>query len=124
MKVLTKVLTVVLAVTLLCFVFASCAETLSGTYTGEVNFGIGKASAEYKFSGSKVTITYEGGLFGFSGSHELEGTYEINEKEDGSKTMTITISTDDSNASKFSGTHSYEKGDGYIKLDGIQYNKK
>ena len=123
MKVLTKVLAIVLAATMLCFVFASCADTVSGTYAGELDLGVAKAAVEYKFSGSKVTITYTAKILGVETSKTLEGTYKI-ETKDEKKTMTITLDTKDDNAAKFSGSHSYEKGDGFIKLDGVQLNKK
>ena len=55
---------------------------------------------------------------------EIESVKESLAKRYEKKTMTITLDTKDDNAAKFSGSHSYEKGDGFIKLDGVQLNKK
>ena len=109
MKNTMKVLALVMAVVVVTGVLASCSS-ISGTYgTGEV-LGSG---ATYEFKGSKVIITTK--IFGFEKS--FEGKYKI-------KGDTITFTFGDSEVDEYAGEFSFEKGDGYIKIGGVKYNKK
>ena len=63
------------------FTLWSCGGPLSGKYEGDV--------FDLKFSGDNVTVLVEGL------SATVSGTYEIKEKEDGSKTITFDFIDDE-----------------------------
>ena len=120
MKNIVRVLALVLIAATLCTVFASCGKTLSGKYTGELNVVLAKYTVTYNFSGSKVTVTKTGEILGQSKTSEVTGKYEITENDNG---MEITFTYETSDDDIKSGTYSFEEGEGYIKIGGIQYNK-
>ena len=103
MKRFTKILAIVLVLSMTCFLLASCG--FSGTYAN--------SSTEITFKGKKITIE--------TSSMKAEGTYKI----DGDK---LIIKIDDSTNSLFTnmweGKHNFEKGDDYIKIGIFTYNKK
>lgn len=110
---ITRIIAVALVVALVCLTLASCG--LSGTYKNNGAWGLG--ATELEFKGSKVTITM--------GDVEATGKYEINDDK-----ITITLdNADDDNLSwsdvlnGFNGTHSFEKGDDYIKIGSTKYTK-
>ena len=110
MKTSVKVISLALALVTLVCVFASCGTKLSGTYSAEA-FGTG---VSYEFKGSKVTVSFK--LLGQSES--IEGTYKIKDDE-----ITFTFDSDDKEAKEYSGTFDFEKGDDYIKIEGVKYTK-
>lgn len=113
-----KVIALALVITTLVCVFASCGKTISGTYKAELgSTALAGGSTTYKFSGSKVTISVTAGALGFEKTTEFEGKYEINDDQ-------ITFTFEDSDAGKYSGTQSFEKGDDYIKIGGVTYTKQ
>ena len=112
-KKITRVIALALVFSLVCIVLASCG--LSGSYENNGLFGLG--ATELTFKGSKVTIEMSG--------IKAEGTYSVDGDE-------ITIEFADSNEDDislgdifqlFNGTHSFEEGDGYIKIGGTKYTK-
>ncbi len=121
-----KILSLVLAVVLLCgcvFTLASCGHSLSGTYVGEIDMGFVKASATYEFSGKNFKLTYSGNLGSLSTSLEpQEGTYEIIELDDGSLQISFTIEED--GEPKTSDPVKFVKTDEYIEISGVKFNKK
>ena len=108
-----RILSIVLAVAVLaalCLTFASCGK-LSGTYEAKSILG----TTELTFKGSTITIT--------KGTIEAEGTYEIEDDK-----ITIELESDgnlgwDDLLKVFNGTHDFEKGKDYIKIDGVKYEK-
>jgi|GEM_PF-867432 len=121
-KIIALTMVLVMAVVLL----ASCSKTLSGTYSGEIGFGstIG-AKATYKFSGGNVTLTVSGSLLGTTASTEYKGTYTIEQKDDGTETITFNFDGEDTN---YNGTFDFSEGktdDGKptIKIGLITYTK-
>lgn len=101
-KLMCAVLVVVMVLSL-----AACGNKLKGTYKTEEVFG---SYVSYTFDGNKVTVTtYVLGTKAL----ELEGTYEIN--KDGDE-ITITYSDAENTDDVISGTQTFEKGDGYIKI--------
>lgn len=109
MKKLTKVLALVVVAAMLCLALASCG--LSGKYEGHLY--------TLEFKGSDITIK------GNVSKITAEGTYKI----DGDKII-ITLDNADDGAfslgdtlNAFDGEHSFEKGDDYIKIDGVKYTK-
>ena len=78
----------ILSLTLACALILAMALTLvscgglSGTYEGT-----GITLFDLKFSGSKVTVIY--------GDNELKGTYEIEEKDNGKKTISFDFVDED-----------------------------
>ncbi len=110
MKNVVKVISIALALVTLVCVFASCGTKLSGKYSAEA-FGTG---VSYEFKGSKVTVSFK--LLGQSES--IEGTYKIKDDK-----ITFTFDSDNEDAKNYSGTFGFEKGEDYIKIEGIKYTK-
>ena len=132
-----KLLSLVLALALLCgcmFTLASCGGGLSGEYKAEVsvsdaledvfpdlNLGnLAKASVTYNFSGKKVTATLLVSVLGIEKTHAVNGTYEIKDADD-AKNIVFTFETEDSYFT--STTHTFAKGDGFIEISGLKYEK-
>lgn len=123
MKKTIRVMALVLALTAVLFVFASCGKTLSGTYSAEFDIAVLKYTATYEFKGSKVTATkVTNPLIGDSKTTTLEGTYEIIENDDGSMDIKLSFETSDSEIK--SGTFDFEEGEDYIKIGLVKYTKK
>lgn len=116
-NIFVKAIALVLVIATLTCVLASCGKTISGTYSADVgSTSIIGGSATYKFSGSKVTISVTAGALGFEKTTDFDGKYEIKDNQ-------ITFTFEDSNAGKYNGTQSFEKGDDYIKIGGVTYTK-
>lgn len=114
-----RILSIVLACTLLVgclFTLSACGNTLSGAYEAKAELLGQSISTTYDFHGSKVDIIVKTTILGNVNTETVEATYKIEEVE-GKLEMTITKGENDSS------TVILEKGDGYIKLAGIQYNK-
>ena len=123
MKKTIRVMALVLALTAVLFVFASCGKTLSGTYSAEIDIAVLKYTATYEFKGSKVTATkVTNPLIGDSKTTTLEGTYEIIENDDGSMDIKLSFETSDNEIK--SGTFDFEEGEDYIKIGLVKYTKK
>ena len=121
MKKFARVLALVMAMALLCLTFAACSKTLSGKYEAEINYGLGKYTASYEFSGNKVEITKKSTtILGTVDTLTLNGTYEITETDDG---MEITIELEDDDDQIKSGTFTFEEGEDYIKIGLAKYEK-
>ena len=109
-----KILSLVLVCAILTgclFTLASCGNTISGSYTAELEILGQSASTTYKFSGKKVEIITKTTILGTVNTETESATYSINGDE-------ITITKDDADK-----TYTFEKGDDYIKIAGIQYTK-
>ena len=108
MKHLAKALALVLVLSMVCMVFASCGSTLSGEYKNTLG-------GTYKFSGSKVTYTT---LLGSN-----EGTYKITKNSEGQQV--IIFEFNESLAGIVNGQEiPFEKTDAGIKISGIEYKKQ
>lgn len=105
MKKTVKILALVMVAAMLCCVLASCGNTLKGTYAAEV----ATIRTAYTFDGDKVTI--DAGALGFS-TQVAEGTYKIEDDK-----ITFTFGEDN----KYTGSFSFEKGEDFIKIQGITY---
>ena len=93
-------------------IFASCAKTLSGTYSlgGDVG-GLVGSKTSLTFSGSKVTVTTTATLLGSTKTIESNGTYEITEAADGTQSITITFDDKaDDSAKSYGGTQAFSEG--------------
>lgn len=123
-KNMVRIIAVALVVCMLSVMLVSCGTALSGTYSGEAGFfGLVGGTATYDFSGKKVTLTVTTEVLGFSKTSDpIEGEYSINEKEDGSKTITFTFGED--GGDKYNGTFAFAKGDGFIEISGVKFYKK
>ena len=121
MKKFTKVIAVILVLATLVCVFASCGKKLSGKYSGEINVLVASYKVTYDFSGSKVTVTHTtSNIITGSNTKTVEGKYEITESDNGME-ITFTFETEDDVAKN--ATYSFEEGEGYIKINGIQYSE-
>ena len=102
------------------FALASCGKKLSGTYSA----GSGTLGTTYEFKGSDVTITYS--VLGFEKT--ISGTYEITTNDEDKEVIVFTFADDAEDADKYEGEFSFAEGkEGdteYIKIGGVQYNKK
>ena len=108
-----KILSVVLACALLVgclFTLASCGG-VSGSYSAELSVLGQSASTTYDFHGSKVDIITKTTILGNINTETVEASYKVDGDE-------IIITTGDK-----SNTYTFEKGDGYIKIAGVQYTK-
>ncbi len=103
-----RIIALVLVAVMLTMTLASCGG-ISGTYSAEL-LGTG---VELEFKGSKVSARFK--VLGSYGS-PIEGKYKIKGDE-----ITITFPDDDKDTKDLSGTHSFEKGDDYIKIGVVTY---
>ena len=118
-----KILSLVLAVAVLatlCMTLASCGKKLSGKYSADV-FGTGTTMT---FDGKNVKIGFTVTLLGEIAS--VDATYQIKGDE-----ITFDFADEDevsnSDAKKviesLEKPVSFEEGDGYIKINGVKYEK-
>ena len=107
-----KIIALVLVAVMLTMTLASCGTKLSGTYSLEA-IGTG---VELTFKGSAVTITLKAVGFELGSA---EGTYSIKKDK-----ITLTFDSDKDDIKKYDGTFDFEKGDGYIKIGGVEYKAK
>ena len=121
MKKTLRIIAIAMVAVMLCLSLASCGKKISGKYEAEIDVLLASYTATYDFSGSKVEITKKTTVFGSVNTNTIEGKYEIAELDDGSMEITITLESDDDDIK--SGTFTFEEGEGYIKIGGIQYNK-
>ena len=123
MKKTVRIMAVVMAVLMVTLVLASCGNTLSGKYA-RTEGTIIKSTTTYEFSGKNVTIT---SALGDQELFSLEGTYEIKDDKIAFD-FTGSEETDDSLLEGvldgLTDEVSFEKGDGYIKIGGVQYDKQ
>lgn len=123
-KTITRVVSMAVVVAMVCIMFASCATILSGTYTGKADlFGLAGGEVSYKFVGSSVTVTATANVIGFEKTSTYKGKYTINDKDDGTQTITFKFESDD--AEQYNGTVSFsqDKDAGTIKMGGVTYTK-
>ena len=121
MKNITKVLALVLVLSMVCVVFASCGKTISGKYQLDARAGgLGGAVTTYNFSGNKYTLTVETYVLGSVTSTETtEGTYEITENESGTLQITFT----EKGAESASKPVVFEEGEDTIKIGLLTFKK-
>ncbi len=103
MKTAIKLIALSLVLVMSVMMFASCGA-ISGTYENEI---LGTKTT-YEFSGNKVKTTVT--IAGISTTKE--GTYEIKDDK-------ITFTYEGTSASV-----PFEKGDDYIEIGGVKYEKK
>ena len=122
MKKAVKLTAVALVVVILALCFASCGKVISGSYSGEIDLALVKYEVVYSFSGNNVTVTRQvKSIIGNTDPVTIEGTYEIVDGETGTQ-IKFTYKTEDTVVK--GGTFDFEEGDGFIKIAGVQYNKK
>jgi len=122
MKKSIRILAVVLALMMVTVVFASCAKTIKGAYSAEVDVVVLKYTATYEFSGKNVTVTkVVNPLLGESKTYTIEGTYEIIENDDDTMDIKFEFKTEDDHIK--SGTFDFEQGEDYIKIGIVTYQK-
>ena len=135
MKKTVKILALAMAAVMLCLCLASCGGYKYGTYEADL-YGF---HTTLTFDGHKVTVRYhleleseedvdhgdhvhEDGLGGETEEIKVKGKFEL-----GEGTITFIFDEDDVKTDAFvadlNGTHDYEEGDGYIKLDSTKFKK-
>ena len=99
---------------------ASCGNKPSGKYQAKVELFGQSVTTTYNFKLSKVIVTIETEILGSVETEENEYKYKVNKKDDGTLTIDLTGEVDGEEKTQ---TYTYEKGDDYIKIGGVQYNK-
>ena len=121
MKNMTKVLALVLVLSMACMIFASCGKTISGTYQLDVRVVGSGAVTTYKFSGNKYTCTVETYVLSSLTSTDVtEGTYEITETESGGYQISFT----EKDAESASTPVAFEEGENTIKIGLLTFTKQ
>ena len=128
-KVLSTVLVCVLIVGSL-LSLASCGNTISGTYEGEVNLIAAKYTVTYSFKGNSVEIKRQlsSDIVSLNPA-VVNATYEIKEDENGNKTITFDYGDADTEDGMqeegvaLSFSEGTEDGVKFIKIAGVKYNK-
>jgi major membrane immunogen (membrane-anchored lipoprotein) len=120
MKKTIRIVALMLVLVMSVCALASCGKKLSGKYEGKLEVLGQSVSVTYDFSGSKVEITTKATILGSVNTETEEAEYEIVENDDG--TMEITFITVE-DGKEVKDTLTFEEGEDYIKLGGIQYNK-
>ena len=120
-KIVSLVLVSVMLVGML-FALTACGKTLSGSYEAELSIFGQSTSTTYTFKGSKVEVVNKTTVLGTVNTTEFAGTYEITENDDGTMEITLSFETEDDTVK--SGTYTFVEGEDYIKIGGVQYNKK
>ena len=110
MKKLVSLLVTAVLLTALILTLSACSQKLSGKYEAKA---FGAVVCTYEFEGDKVTI-YTPRVLGQE--IRVEGTYKIKDDK-----ITFTFDTEVEDESiEYAGTFDFEKGDGYIKIDGTK----
>ena len=93
---------------------ASCSKLLFGKYELDATV----ASVTFDFKVTKVAVTFEA----LGQETTVEGSFKITENDKGDLEITFTFD-DEEKAKEYAGTFSFEKGDDYIKIGGVEYKK-
>lgn len=117
-KSMIKVMALSLVMVIMVGVLASCGG-LSGTYESKVEAFGQSVSSSYKFSGSKVEASTKTTILGNINTETVKGTYKIS--DDGTE---ITFDFEEEKGAFHDGTFTFEKGEDYVKIAGVQYTKK
>ena len=122
MKKSVRMMALAMALATVLLVFAACGTTLSGTYSNvEEVMGI-ESGTRIEFSGKKFEMT----LLVLGQEATLEGTYEIKDDE-----ITFTFDEDEIEndwikeaVEDMTESVDFEKGDDYIKIGGVKFEKE
>ena len=93
----------------------SCDKILMGEY--KLDALVGEVTYEFKLNKVEISVEALG-----QDVAELEGTFKISKNDKGESEITFTFENEE-NAKEYAGTFSFEKGDDYIKIGGVKYNK-
>ena len=102
------------------FTLASCGNKPSGKYQAKLEILGQSTTTTYDFKMNKVIVTVETEVLGNINTETTEYKYKVNKKDDGTLTIDLTGEVE---GEEKTNTYTYEKGDDYIKIAGIQYNK-
>ena len=111
MKKTLRAISIILLSLIITVAFASCARTLSDTYSAEVA-GTGLV---LEFDESGLTIKY---MLTGKEVARADATYSIEEDK-----ITISVDTKNEDINKINGTFDFLEGDDYIKIGGITYRE-
>ncbi len=130
MKTMTKVVAVALVAVIMCMMLASCGNTISGSYfrtyenEGLFGWGAGSYTTTFEFSGKKVTKITDATIGSKTETKTQTGTYELTDDGKIVFTWDKDVETSDGQSSVSKETYSFDKGDGFILIDGNKYEKK
>ena len=116
-----KALALTLIVVMMLCTFAGCGKKVeAGSYSGELEMLGQSWKVTYTFKGNKVEAENKITFLGKVNTVTSTGTYELVENDDG--TMEITFEFEKESDTFKNGTVTFEQGEDYIKLAGVQYN--
>ena len=120
MKNITRLLALLLVLSMVTVVFASCGKTISGKYQHDLRtVGTGVVTT-YEFTGNKYKKTVETYALGtLTTSDVTEGTYEITETESGA----LQISFTEKDAESATTPVAFEETDDGIKIGLLSLKK-
>lgn len=122
MKRTIKLVAVVMVVAMLALALVSCAKTLSGKYTAEVNWYVGTTTVTYEFKGNDVKKTTVSGIGSLSNTDVVEGTYEIVESAEDAEKLVIKFTFGD-NTETYSYSEGTLDGEKIIIINGTTFTK-
>ena len=126
MKKFARIIALVLVIATFTCLIASCGKTLNGTYVmkaTDIDFGdLGSNKTTVKFSGNKITVTTTTSVFGQESTTTQEGTYKLEQDEDGNWKITTTYELDGKEQTSSAPFEELDKGD--IKIAGVTYTKE
>ena len=123
MKKSIRILAVAMVAVMLCLALASCGNTLKGEYAATVELLGVETGKKMEFDGKNVTVKY---VLANVEVATVDGTYSI---KDDKITFDFVDETDVENKdakaflAELKGEVSFEKGDDYIKVGGVKYEK-
>ncbi len=120
-RILSLVLVIVMLVGCV-FTFSSCGKKPSGVYSRQ--FEGYNITETYEFKGKKYKVSYSGELGSLSEYLvPREGKFKVSKNKD--KTMQIAFAVKvNGELQDYADPFSFEKGDDYIVINGIRYNKQ
>lgn len=129
MKTMIKVMSVSLAVLMLAMMLVAC-DALSGSYSatyesegGFLGLGAGTYTTTYEFKGKNVTRTDDITVGSKTNTTTTTGTYEIQDDKIVFTWDKDVETGDNGDSSVTKTTYSFDKGDGFIYIDGKKYTK-
>ena len=125
MKKTIKLLAVVMVIAMLAISLVSCAKTLNGKYSAEVNWGLGETTITYEFGfGGKVTkTTLTNSLFGEPKTVVVEGKYEIMEDNNNPEKYVIAFEFENEDRVTYSYSEGNIDGEKVIIINGSTFTK-
>ena len=115
MKKILSLLSAAILTAMLCLTLTACGA-LSGTYSNGLE--------TYTFSGDKYTYEFSVTIGGFTTTKTKEGTYKVEQTDDGKKIVFVTKDGDTTTENAYTLNEGKDDNGSYIEIGGSRYNKK